>query len=66
MKDGIEAWTIAGSSYKAAAVWEEIRPKKEKVCWHRLVRDPLMVPKHVVIAWMTILNRLLTMDRMRA
>ena len=37
VNDGIEAWKIAGSRYKAATVWEEIRPKKEKVCWHRLV-----------------------------
>ena len=66
VEDGIETWKIAGSRYKAAAVWKEIRPKKKKVCWHRLVWDPLVVPKHAVIAWMAILNRLPTMDRMRA
>ena len=65
MKDGSEVWKIAGSRYRAATVWGEIRNRKEKVCWHRLVWDPFVVPKHAVIAWLAILNRLPTVDRMR-
>ena len=37
---------------------------KEKVEWHRLLWSSLTIPKHSVIVWMAILNRLPTMDRL--
>ena len=37
--------------------------KKE---WHRLLWTSLIIPKHVIVAWMAVLNRLPIMDRMIA
>ena len=50
--------------YSIAEVWKEIRPKQEKVVWHRLLWSYLAIPKHSIITWMAILNRLSTMDRL--
>ena len=36
-KDGIEIWPLAGSKFSVAEVWKEIRPKREKVTWHKLL-----------------------------
>ena len=58
-------WKFPGNNYSAVAVWRELRPKKEKVAWHRLIWSPFVVPKHAIIAWMAILNRLPTKDRLR-
>ena len=62
---GIGRWKISGQKYKVSAVWRVIRPKKAKVEWHRLIWAPYIVPKYGFIAWMAILNRLPTMDRMQ-
>ena len=62
-KDGVESWKDP-ERYKAAAVWRVIRPHKEKMDWHKLVWFSLNVPKHSLISWMAILNRLPTKDRM--
>ena len=32
--------------------------------WHRLLWASLAIPKHVIIAWMAILNKLPTKDRL--
>ena len=50
--------------YKAVVVWNEIRPKKDKQDWHKLVWSSLSIPKHTVISWMATLDRLPTLDRM--
>ena len=42
------------------------RPKQEKKDWHRVLWASLSIPKHVLITWMAILNRLPTMDRLEA
>ena len=63
--DGRANWKIPGEKYKAAEVWSVIRPRREKVVWHKLVWYHLTVPKHVFISWMAILDRLPTMDRLR-
>ena len=65
MENGREVWKFPGQKYKAAAVWDEIRRKKDKVAWHRLVWNSFVVPKHAIIAWMAILNRLPTVDRLK-
>ena len=54
-------WKFPGSKYRVA-VWRIIRPKMEKVAWHKLLWVSYTVPKHVFIARKTILNRLHTMD----
>ena len=41
-----------------------IRPKREKVTWHKLLWWSLAIPKHTIIVWMVILNRLPTKDRL--
>ena len=56
---------VSREKYSTAAVWKEIRPRKEKRAWHRLLWSSFVLPKHAVIAWMTILNRLPTKDRLR-
>ena len=65
-KNGREIWKLDGGRYRAVTVWGEIRPKKEKISWHRLVWNPFVVPKHAVITWLAILNRLPTVDRLKA
>ena len=65
-KNGREIWKLDGGRYRKATVWGEIRQKKEKISWHRLVWNPFVVPKHAVITWLAILNRLPTVDRLKA
>ena len=65
-RDGVEIWKCLGRKYSAAAVWQEIRLKKEKKDWHRVLWASPSIPKHVLITWMAILNRLPTMDRLEA
>ncbi|XP_039044681.1 uncharacterized protein LOC120184240 [Hibiscus syriacus] len=45
-------------------IWENIRNRCEKVCWHRLVWFPGHIPKLSLISWMAILDRLPTKDRL--
>ena len=54
-----------GKKYQTAKIWQELRPKKEQVIWHRLLWTPRAVPREVITAWMVTLNRLPTMDRMK-
>ena len=64
--DGEVRWNSSSNKYKAVEVWRVIRPKKEKVNWHKLVWAGFIVPKHAFITWMAVLNRLSTKDKMRA
>ena len=59
----MEVWKIKGTKFSVAEVWQEIRPKKEKVSWHRLVWGSFSILKHAIIAWLAILDRLPTQDR---
>ena len=65
-KDGVEVWKFSGSKYYVTKVWEEIRPRQERVDWHRLLWTPFAIPRHIVITWMALLNKLPTMDRLAA
>ena len=49
MKNGREVWKFPGQKYKAAAVWDEIKKKKDKVAWHRLIWNLFVVLKHAII-----------------
>ena len=60
-----ECWKFPRDRYRIAAIWEVLRPKNEKVAWHKLIWTSFVVPKHRLIAWMTILNRLPTKVRLR-
>ena len=64
MKDGEEVWKMARNKYSIAEVWRVIRARKENVLWHRLLWGTLTIPKHSVIAWMAIRNRLSILDRL--
>ena len=55
-KNGVECWTTL--------IWNELRPKKEKKEWNRLMWTSLYIPKHVIVSWMAVFNRLPTLDRM--
>ena len=59
-------WNSSSNKYKAVEVWRVIRPKKEKVNWHKLVWAGFIVPKHAFITWLAVLNRLPTKDKIRA
>ena len=64
--NGRASWGFPGNKYRAAVVWQVIRHKKEKVEWHKLIWGALVVPKHATIAWMAMLNRLPTKDRIKS
>ncbi|XP_039060057.1 uncharacterized protein LOC120204024 [Hibiscus syriacus] len=49
---------------KGCWIWDNIRERKEKVSWHRLVWFPAHVPKFSLISWMSILDRLPTNDKL--
>ena len=66
IRNGIEVWKYAGNKYCVAKVWEEIRLRQNKVDWNRLIWSNLVIPKHAVITWMALLNRLPTLDRLVA
>ena len=66
MRNGVECWKFQITKYKTANMWEGIRPKKDKVSWSKLLWNPFVLPKHVIIAWMAIQNRLPTKDRLQA
>ena len=59
-----EVWRMARSRFSIVGTWQEIRPKKEKVAWQKLLWSSLVIPKHSVITWMAILNKLPTKDRL--
>ncbi|KAL4271501.1 hypothetical protein GQ457_13G006210 [Hibiscus cannabinus] len=46
-------------------IWDEIREPRSKVRRHRLVWFGFNVPRHSVVLWMSILNRLPTFDRLQ-
>ncbi|XP_039045554.1 uncharacterized protein LOC120185389 [Hibiscus syriacus] len=54
--------SIRASSIKD--IWQDIRVKEIKVPWHSLIWFPQHIPKHSLIAWMAILDRLPTRDRL--
>ena len=66
IKDGNESWKNSGGKYKTTEVWSVIRKKKEKVGWHKLVWFHLNMQKHAFIAWLAMLNKLPTKDKLMA
>ncbi|XP_039055414.1 uncharacterized protein LOC120198103 [Hibiscus syriacus] len=53
-------WNMVKSKW----VWEKLRDKREKVRWEHLIWFPLHVPRMSIVAWMAVLNRLPTKDRL--
>ncbi|XP_039005001.1 uncharacterized protein LOC120132276 [Hibiscus syriacus] len=55
---------ISNGASSVKDIWQEIRVKEIKVPWHSLIWFPQHIPKHSLIAWMAILDRLPTRDRL--
>ncbi|XP_056843253.1 uncharacterized protein LOC130495769 [Raphanus sativus] len=53
-------------SFSTANTWEQIRRKKPKVDWCRVVWFSQNIPRYAFITWLAIQNRLSTGDRMRS
>ena len=51
--------------FSAARTWDQIRVKRNKVKWNKVVWFPQGVPRYAFITWLAIKNRLSTGDRMR-
>ncbi|XP_039057438.1 uncharacterized protein LOC120200747 [Hibiscus syriacus] len=45
-------------------IWDKLRPPAPKVPWHHLVWFSGRIPKHSIIVWMALLNRLPTRVRL--
>ncbi|XP_039031707.1 uncharacterized protein LOC120166517 [Hibiscus syriacus] len=61
-----EAHTVISSGATSIReIWEAIRVKGNKVHWHNLIWFPLHIPKHIMIVWMTFLDRLPTKNRLQ-
>ncbi|XP_039039775.1 uncharacterized protein LOC120177849 [Hibiscus syriacus] len=53
------------ANLNARRIWENMCVKEPKVPWQRLVWFPGRIPKHSIIVWMAILNRLPTRVRLQ-
>lgn len=58
-------WKFDRKKYRISDVWNVIGPKAEKIVWFKLIWGSKVIPKHALICWMTILNRLPIMDRLK-
>ena len=47
--NGTEVWKLSRLKYSVATVWKEIRPKRKKVTWSKLLWGSLTIPKHSVV-----------------
>ncbi|XP_039032023.1 uncharacterized protein LOC120166937 [Hibiscus syriacus] len=66
LKMRLEAYPVLSSgAQQIREIWNLIRTKGTKVTWHKLIWFPLHIPKHSMIAWMTLLDRLPTKDRLK-
>ncbi|KAL0733711.1 hypothetical protein Bca4012_009921 [Brassica carinata] len=65
----IPVWSVSGSVHKSfvsKAVWNEVRPRKQAVSWASLVWDKAIIPRHATTAWLFLLNRNPTLDRIHS
>lgn len=51
--------------FSSSSTWNQLRNKKERVIWRRLVWFSQAVPRQSFMAWLAFRNRLSTGDRMR-
>lgn len=65
--EDIVCWTLSASGhYHAGATWDWLREKSAVVLWHKLILFKYYSPRQSFIAWLAILNRLPTKDRMQS
>ncbi|XP_039012131.1 uncharacterized protein LOC120141273 [Hibiscus syriacus] len=55
---------LSTGSPQATEIWDLIRCKGQTVIWHKLIWFPSHIPKFSLIAWMALLNKLPTRDRL--
>ncbi|XP_039000048.1 uncharacterized protein LOC120125773 [Hibiscus syriacus] len=55
---------LSTGATKTKDIWKALRVKGEKVSLYKLIWFPLHIPKHNMITWMTLLNRLPTKERL--
>ncbi|XP_039007103.1 uncharacterized protein LOC120134737 [Hibiscus syriacus] len=66
LKLRIEAHPILhNGALSVRQIWKEIRMKEDKVPWHSLIWFPQNIPKLSLIAWMAMIDRLPTCDRIQ-
>ncbi|XVF84351.1 hypothetical protein PTKIN_Ptkin17bG0029900 [Pterospermum kingtungense] len=58
-------WKFPGDKFFVALDSKTLRPRGDKVPWEKLIWSAPTIPKHYIISWMAILNRLPTKDRLR-
>lgn len=51
--------------FKASRTWETLVPAPPPVLWHKTIWFKVRIPKHSFLAWVAILNRLPTRNRLR-
>ncbi|XP_039017907.1 uncharacterized protein LOC120149065 [Hibiscus syriacus] len=58
MAQQLSAFPLLTAGMQTKDIWEITRTHDQKVSWHRLIWFPLHVPKHSLIAWTVLLDRL--------
>lgn len=53
------------AQFNASKTWATLNPAPPSVAWHKSVWPKVRIPKHAFLAWVVILNRLPTRDRLR-
>ncbi|OMO85318.1 Geminivirus AR1/BR1 coat protein [Corchorus capsularis] len=57
-------WNHVSYTYQTSLIYEELRHHQPQVSWHKLVWFSYNYPRHSLITWMVILDRLPTKDRL--
>lgn len=52
------------SQFNASKTWATLNPAPPSVPWHKVIWPKVRIPKHAFLAWVAILNRLPTRDRL--
>ena len=57
-------WNASCKGYTVASAYAWLSPDMDKVPWAEWVWNSLSIPKHRFIAWLTVLGRLRTRDKL--
>lgn len=66
VQNGERQWKFSKNRFRIADVWNELRPKAEKVPWSRMIWCSSVPPIFSFICWLAILDRLPTSDRLNS
>ncbi|XP_039018027.1 uncharacterized protein LOC120149240 [Hibiscus syriacus] len=55
---------LLSGTKKTSDIWNKLTVKNTKVPWQKLLWLPLHIPKNILIAWMTFLDKLPTKERL--